>query len=411
MFLMTLSFRIGKICLSREYLKNFPPWPETEVRRECPQDTTMNLQNRILTFILTIAAFSTALPTRVFAAGTGTGANSTDARNFYEVLGDLLSDFEYDLKNGGVTGLKDMAIRNIAMSENIPPSFRNHLELVVSEKILATTKTRLVQCLPCRARKATLNQDQILVTSADLNPNELARIAKGEGIENFMDMAFSYQASGMILSMTTVDATTGSVIWSRSYNSETSRASAYRRGVDFSQMDASVKQNEYIPTLQYRGMVSYLSEPDAGARASCLSLGFRLVERYDNRRKEVGFEMDYIADVSSLSGGTRTVTATDTGARIYSTFNLSLLFVHAWNLIGAEENYNQMRGSIFTAVGGTYGSGYLGGLFRAGYEWRLAKHWAVDVNLGYRPKATTLITGTEKSVSGIEYGFGISALF
>ena len=30
---------------------------------------------------------------------------------------------------------------------------------------------------PCRARKATLNRDQILVTSAELNPNELARTA------------------------------------------------------------------------------------------------------------------------------------------------------------------------------------------------------------------------------------------
>jgi hypothetical protein len=366
--------------------------------------STRTLYRSFRTIVFALAALSSVLPTRAFAA-------ATETRNFYEVLGDLLSDFEYDLKNGSVTGLKDLAIRNIAMSENIPPSFRNHLELVVTEKILGTTKTRVVQCLPCRARKATLNQDQILVTSAELNPSELGRIAKAQGIDNFMDLAFSYQPTGMVLSMTTADASTGSVIWSRSYNSETSRASAYRRGVDFSQMETSVKQNEYIPTLQYRGSISYLSEPDAGDRASCLSLGFRLVERYDNRKKEVGFEMDYITDVRTLSGTPVTATATDTGARVYGTFNLTLLFVHAWNLIGAEENYNQMRGSIITGVGGTYASGYLGGIFRGGYEWRLAKHWAVNTTLGYRPKATTLITGTEKSVSGIEYGLGISALF
>ncbi|MBS1962764.1 MAG: hypothetical protein JST04_11140 [Bdellovibrionales bacterium] len=367
----------------------------------------MNLQNRrfITALATTLAVLTSAMPARAHAA------SQTETRNFYDVLGDLLSDFEYDLKNGSVSGLKDLAIRNIAMSENIPPSFRNHLELVVTEKILATTKTRVVQCLPCRARKATLNQDQILVTSAELNPNELARIAKAQGIENFMDLAFSFQPTGMVLSMTTADAATGSVVWSRSYNSETSRASAYRRGVDFSQMEASVKQNEYIPTLQYRGTISYLNEPDAGERSSCLSLGFRLVERYDNRKKEVGFELDYITDVRTLSGSPVESTTTDTGARIYGSFNMTMLFVHAWNLIGAEENYNQVRGTIVTGVGGTYASGYLGGVFRAGYEWRLAKHWAVSTTLGYRPKATTLITGTEKSVSGIEYGLGISALF
>jgi len=361
----------------------------------------MNLQNPLLTLTLTLAVLSSATAPRALAA------SATETRNFYEVLGDLLSDFEYDLKNGSVSGLKDLAIRNVAMSENVPPSFRNHLELVVSEKILGTTKTRLVQCLPCRARKATLNQDQILVTSAELNPNELARIAKAQGIENFMDLAFSYQPTGMVLSMTTADASTGSVIWSRSYNSETSRASAFRRGVDFSQMETSVKQNEYIPTIQYRATVSYMSEPDASERVGCLSAGFRLVERYDNRKKEVGFELDYITDVRKLSGSS--TTATTDG--IYGGMNLTLLFVHAWNLIGMEENYNQVRGTIVTGVGGTYASGYLSGLFRAGYEWRLAKHWAVNTTLGYRPKATKLVGTTETSVSGVEYGFGISALF
>ena len=352
---------------------------------------------------------------RVFAVSlcalSSAHAAAPDVRNFYDVLGDLLSDFEYDLKNGSVTGIKDVAIRNIATSENIPPSFKNHIELVVTEKILGTTKTRVVQCLPCRARKAVLNKDQLLVTSAEVNPNELARIAKTQGIENFMDLAFSYQASGMVLSMTTSDAATGSVVWSRSYNSEGSRASAYRRGVDFSQMDASVKQNEYVPTLQYRGTVYYLNEPDLGERSSALAMGFRLVERYDNRKKEVGFEMNYLMDVRSLTGTKITPTARDNGTRIYSSFNLTLLFVHAWNLIGPEENFNQVRGSIFTAVGGTYATGYLSGVFRGGYEWRLAKHWAVNATLGYRPKATSLLSGTEQSVSGIEYGVGISALF
>ena len=90
---------------------------------------------------------------------------------------------------------------------------------------------------------------------------------------------------------------------------------------------------------------------------------------------------------------------------------MTLLFVHSWNLITAEENYNFVRGNIFAGLGGTYASGFLGGLIRGGYEWRLAKHWAVSGVLGYRPKATTLVGGTQTSVSGMEIGVGIHALF
>jgi len=42
---------------------------------------------------------------------------------------------------------------------------------------------------------------------------------------------------GDILSMYITDPESGSVIWSRSYNSETSRAAAFRRGVDYTQID------------------------------------------------------------------------------------------------------------------------------------------------------------------------------
>ena len=98
----------------------------------------------------------------------------------------------------------------------------------------------------------------------------------------------------------------------------------------------------------------------------------------------------------------------------YSGFglNLTLLFLHAWNFIGEEENYNQIRGSIYVGAGGTYASGFLGGLIRSGYEWRLGKHFGVSLNLGYRPPSTAFTGGTATgTVSGIEYGVGANVMF
>jgi hypothetical protein len=363
-----------------------------------------NLANAALPVALALVCALVALP-------CSAADKDEKFRNFYDVLEDILGDFEYDLKNGQVTGLKDLSIRNVAMSESVPPSFRTHLELVVTERIMKNTRTRMIQCLPCRAKRTTVNGDQVIITSAETNPVELARIAKMSGISNFMDIAFAYQPSGMVLSLYITEPENGAVIWSRSYNSETSRAAAFRRGVDYNQVDEARRQAEYIPTIQYRVAVYYLFERDYAAYTGCTGVGLRMVERYDNRHKEVGFELNYLKDASTFSSATTTTTSSSSTTGLYAGFNLTLLFMHSWNLIGAEENYNTIRGNIFTGIGGTYASGFLGGLLRAGYEWRLAKHWAVSAILGYRPPGTALIGKTTTSVTGMEFGIGISGLF
>ena len=355
---------------------------------------------------LVIAALLALVPT---GHARATETSDGKERNFYEVLEDVLGDFEFDLKNGNVSGLKNISLRNVAMSENIPPSFRNHLELLITERILKTTKTKIIQCLPCRAKKTSVNGDQVVISSAENNPQEMSRIAKSSGIDNFLDLAFTYQPNGVVLSMTTSDPETGSIIWSRSYNSEASRSSAFRRGVDYSQVDDARKQTEYTPTIQYRLTAYYLFEPDAGATTGTLGLGFRMMERYDNRKKEVGFELDYLKDSSSLVGSPAPAANT---VALYSSLDLTLLFMHAWNLIGEEENYNHVRGSVNLGIGGTYASGFLGALVRAQYEWRLGKHYAVSATVGYRPLATAFLNNAAAAtISGAEYGIGINMLF
>ena len=344
--------------------------------------------------------------------GSKLGADNNDKdkkfRNFYQILEETMADFEYDVKNGQVTGLKNLSIRNIGVSENVPPSFKQHLELVTSEKVVRNSKTRMIQCLPCKAKTATLSGENVVISTTEGNPAQLSRIAKQSGIENFMDIAFSYQPSGMLLSFYIVDAETGTVAWSKSYNSETSRAAAFRRGVDYNQINPKSDQVEYAPTIVYRPTLYYFYQANVGTYTSVLGFAFRMVERYDNRKKEVGFELNYMMDVNTLVGATPTAGVVN----LYSGLNLTLLFVHAWNLWGDLENYNKARNSIFVAAGGTYATGFLGAIGRVGYEWRFGKHWAVPVSIGYRPAATAFLSGASAgSVSGLEFGIGVSAMF
>ncbi len=363
-------------------------------------------------------------PSKNGAAQTTGGDPKAQFRNFYEVLDDLVADFEFDIKNGEVHGLRDIAVRNIGTSENIPPSFRAHIELAISEKILKNSKAKVIQCLPCRSKKTSVTGDSVVISSPDTNPVEMSRIAKMAGISNFMDIAFSYHPTGMLLSLYISDPETGTAVWSKTYNSETSRASAFRRGVDYSQVEDIRKQSEYKPMLQHRIILGWLFEKDVKSYSGCIIAGYRLMERYDNRKKEVGFELDYIRNVTSLISTATTATSATTSSTtssstasattLWTGFNATMLFVHGWNFLGEEENYNKVRGHFFAGIGGSYSSGYIGGLIRSGFEWRMAKHWAITAIGGYRPQATAFLPNTSTElgkISGVEFGVGVNALF
>lgn len=332
------------------------------------------------------------------------------SRNFYQVLDEVLADFEYDLKTGQVIGMKDLSIRNLVTSENIPPSFKSHLELLITERILKTSKTRVVHCLACRSKTAKLSGETMVITSADSNAAELQRIARMNGVQNFMDVAFAYQPTGMILSFQISDVEAGTTLWTRNYNSENTRASAQRRGVDFQELEEAKTRMEYQSTMQIRPVLYTVMAPKANSGYStALGFGIRMMERYDNRQKEVGFEANYYADVNLLTGLSD---ANTDPTNLYNTFNFTLLFQHGWALFGPEENFNKARSIIIGGIGGTYAAGFLGGLLRATYEWRMAKHWTISAFLGYRPKGTLVFSTTQTaSVSGVEGGIGVGYIF
>lgn len=360
----------------------------------------------ILKSLLTTLALATV---QAIAPGpVAHAAPPPNQRDFYATVDDTLGDFEFDLKHEAVKGVDNIAIRDIVVSENVPRSFTPHLEGYITERILRATKSKVIQCLGCRARRTTLKEGEISMTSPQTNQKELQRLAKARGIQHFLDVTFTYQPTGIIVSMTITEPATANVIWSRTYNSESSRAALLRRGLDMDQLDPSTRRStEYPAILQYRVSVDYLFEPNVSGTTGCLGFAFRMVERYDNRKKEIGFEAEYLKDSTTLLNNT------STAPNLYSGVNLTLLMLHGFNLIGSEEDFNQARANVYAGLGGTYTSGYLGALIRTGFEYRMAKHFATTLHLGYRPSSTVFlpISSVTTSVSGFEYGGGISFMF
>jgi TolB-like protein len=327
-------------------------------------------------------------------------------RDFYATLDDTLGDFEFDLKHEAVTGIDNVSVRNIAVSENVPRSFTAHLEDLIVERILRGTKTKVIRCEGCHVRRTAMKNGTISVLSAQGNQKQNAKVARTRGIKHFLDAAFTYQPSGLVMSIEITEAESAVALWSRTYNSETSRTAMLRRGIDMDQLDPSTRKAiEYPAVLQYRLRVDYLFEPDITGPTGCVGFAFQMMERYDNRKKELGFELEYLYSSEKLLG--RSTTAT-----VYGPVNLTLLLIHAFNFIASQEDYNQARASFNAGIGGTFATGYLGALIRVGFEWREGKRFATGAILGYRPSSTAFLPiGTGASVEGIEIGMGISYLF
>ena len=180
-------------------------------------------------------------------------------------------------------------------------------------------------------------------------------------------------------------------------------AAAFRRGVDYNQIDES-KEIRCTPAIQHRLILYYLEPNTPPPQAVSLSdIEWSNVTTIE-KKKEVGFEANYMMDASTIVNGAGAATE-----NLYKAFglNLTLVFLHTWNLFGEEENYNKVRGSIFVGLGGTYASGFLGGLVRTGYEWRLGRHYSASFILGYRRTAGAFISETHPGAREVsQYGLG-----
>ena len=79
-------------------------------------------------------------------------ASNKDVRQFHEVLNDLLSEFAYDVKQGQINGLKNVAIRRVDISDTLPRTYEQYVELLVTERVRENSKVKLIQLRPVQIK-------------------------------------------------------------------------------------------------------------------------------------------------------------------------------------------------------------------------------------------------------------------
>ena len=173
-------------------------------------------------------------------------ADSPTVRRFHEVLEELLVEFGHDIKKGQVKSLKNLSIRRTMISDTLPKSYANYIELLVAERFRENSRIKLISCLPCKSKSSRIINQKLVVTSPHTNMEEMARAADQLGIDYFMDIIMVYHTTHMVLAFQIFNTSSKELVWARTYNSETIRSRFQKLAVDYNQVVASRTSDEYV---------------------------------------------------------------------------------------------------------------------------------------------------------------------
>jgi hypothetical protein len=332
-----------------------------------------------------------------------------NVRQFHMVLEELLTEFGYDVKNGQVSGLRNVAIRKTSVNESLPQSYEKYLEMLVSERIRLNSDVKLINCITCQARTSSLVEGKLKLSSPDTNIVQLRDAAKMMGIENFIDVLLVYHTSHMILAIEVFNIDSGETLWTKTYNSETLRTRFQKIAVDYSQIAKSKAGDEYNPEFRYTvgvgaGGISNVAgeSPDNSA----ISLNLKASEKFNNRNSEFGLSLKYFMTMASISksyptsGKAPTTTAAagdgtteeDTSLKakpFKSAFSLQATY--AQNFMGSLESFDDIRNGFHLGLGGFYATGYLAPAMSVGWDVFFGKRFIMTVAALYLVPSDVLI--------------------
>ena len=290
-----------------------------------------------------------------------------DERTFEATFNDLVQSFERDVTSRDLPIRSEVAFRLIEVQGDIPSSFRQHLKSRLSEALLRS-KVGIVR-----------------------TPGKLVRA---------LDVQLYLDRQKLVLGISIHDLETNTLLKQLNYDSDELKAgSAQFSYMGKNETSVTDRVMQYPPSLLYGVSFSMVSLPDFGVRYSAGELGIRVLERYSSRKFELGTQLSVI-----LGGGVA-------GGSAYEKISFQNVLTLGRSFFGHFENYDQLRILGFLGLGGYYADGIIGSVLRGGIETRIGKSFSVVSSVGFRPKATGLLSSETRSLSGIEVGIGLIAQF
>jgi hypothetical protein len=329
-----------------------------------------------------------------------------NVRQFHLVLDELLTEFGYDVKNGQVSGLKNVSIRKSRVNETLPQSYEKYLEMLVSERVRQNSDVRLINCITCNSRTSSFVEGKLKITSPETNVTQLRDAAKLMGIENFIDVMLVYHSSHMILAIEIFNIDSGELLWTKTYNSETLRTRFQKLAVDYSQISKAKAGDEYSPEFRYMigiGAGGVSNVAGESQDNSAVSLQIRASEKFNNRNSEFGIiaglymTMASVTKAYPVTGKAKPATGDGTTAESDEIkpkpFKnaISLQAIFAQNFLGSVETYDDIRHGYHLGLGFFYTTGYFAPQFGAGWDVFFGKRFVMTPSFKYLAPSNVLI--------------------
>ena len=343
-------------------------------------------------------------------------ADAPSVRRFHEVLEELLVEFGHDIKTGQVQSLKNLSIRRTMVSDTLPRSYGNYVELLVAERFRENSRIKLISCLPCKSKSSRIINQKLVITSPHTNVEEMARAADRLGIDYFMDVILVYHTTHMVLAFQIFNTETKEMVWARTYNSETIRSRFQKLAVDYKQVVKSRVSDEYVPEWRYLVGFGGGSIPNvvAGAReSSMLTLHVRGTEKFNNRRSEFGLLTSLNISTSSILSEYPTTTTSATTETTEETTEetpetelqpfttaLGLYAIYGHNFFGQVENFDRIRFGLTSALGLHLAAGYIAPALRVGTDMFLGKKFLISFSGLFVGGANILVDGKFVRIDG-----------
>ncbi len=330
-------------------------------------------------------------------------------RDYFSMLTEVLDRFEGEVKNGLVRFDRDFAFRFVRVSESVPEFYSNHLEGDMTDIVLRYSRGKPQMCVPCRSKVKQATHIGERIDPVIVNDSEWSEVAERTGIFYYVDVDLSFQKDGMVLGVSQYDAVTRNLLWARSYFTDIPQpeiANHLENEQHPYLIDWEIDEDFYPFNRVYGGAVI---EPGIVKSAKCMQLGIRRIQPYGNYRFEAGLQGELIREADEVM---TTGSAADLQSLVFSRTNIGVSFVNLWLVHGSPFMLGFSRGYVFGSLGGNYASGYLGGVIRAGYEYRVGTRWSASAHGGYRPSSTVYVDGVSLGkVGGLELGAGLGILF
>lgn len=230
-----------------------------------------------------------------------------------ELVDEVLADVMAEISRLPPNRVSPLAIRQIVLSPNVNPRYRQTLRNRIIASIHAGTEVKIVRCIECDATRTRIEGGKWVITKGVVNTEEMRAVGHKIGARTFLDVAFSFspEEGAMEMDFQLIRAEDAEVLWAESFRADEStpmllRSSSapMKRKDRLEDLERLLEGRPYYGIAASAGFMLIPYNDPVGGDIFGATAGFRVYERFGPRRQVMfGLDMMGFLNTSRYAGG------------------------------------------------------------------------------------------------------------